>query len=82
MSATARRLVQMWATMVVGDGIVAVIEPRRHAQLWRGGPPVYREVVEWCHRHPNGTRAIGLAWAGFGLWLALRQLPSSEEWDG
>ncbi|QDV35793.1 hypothetical protein [Tautonia plasticadhaerens] len=75
----AQRLIQVWATMVVGDGIVAAIEPRRHAALWRGGPAPYREVVDWCHRHPGATRAIGVAWAGFGLWLALRQLPPPEE---
>ncbi len=75
----ARRLAQMWATMVIGDGIVAMIAPRRHAALWRGGPSPYREVVDWCHRHPGGTRVLGAAWAGFGLWLAMRQLPAREE---
>ena len=70
-----RRLTQMWAMMVIGDGVIAMLHPRRHAELWEGGPPLYRDLVAWCARHPNGTRALGAVEIGLGLWMATRQLP-------
>ena len=72
----ARRLTEMLAMMAIGDGVLALTHPQRHAELWRGGPPIYREVVDWCARHPGGTSALGALEIGFGYWLATRQLPS------
>ena len=71
----ARRLIQVGAMMAIGDGVIGMLHPRRHAELWEQGPPGYRDLVHWCAEHPDRTRVLGALEAAFGLWLATRQLP-------
>lgn len=70
-----RRLLELGAMMAIGDGVLAMLYPHRHVELWEGGPSPYRELVAWCDRHPNRTRALGAVEVGLGLWLATRQYP-------
>lgn len=75
MGITKKRLAEMTALMMVGDGVLTAVDPERHVGLWSGGPRWYRKAAEGLIRHPKTTRALGATAAVAGLWWAARQQP-------
>jgi hypothetical protein len=73
-SLVSRRILEVVAMMMIGDGMIGLIAPRRHVLLWDGGPRIWRRVTESCVRHTSMTRTIGLVSLVGGLLLASRQL--------
>jgi hypothetical protein len=73
-----RRTVELAAMLLVGDGVMAALEPRRHIRLWKAGPPPWRRMMSLFVRRPQLTRLLGGAEVLAGLALASRQraLPS------
>ncbi len=71
----SRRLLELGALMMIGDGLMGLIYPRRYASFWRFGPRAWQELAEILHEHPDAVRTLGAAEFGLGLWLAARQLP-------
>ncbi|PAX09059.1 hypothetical protein [Sphingomonas lenta] len=78
MSRAAKLATEAFAIGLVGDGIVTLLQPRRHAALWRFGPTAWRDSMKVLERRPMLTAALGAAEAGAGLWLASRQ----RRWKG
>ncbi len=70
-----RRLLELGAMLAIGDGVIALVAPRRHSLLWRFGPEGYKELMEGFAERPNLVRLLAAAEIGIGLWLALRQYP-------
>ena len=68
-----RRVKESLALVMVGDGLLAAAGPVRHCMLWQRGPSGWRRMVAFFAERPALTRAVGLAEAGTGLWLASRQ---------
>ena len=68
-----QRATEVAALLMVGDGVVGMLQPERHARLWQSGPRPYRAAMEPFARHPGLTRVIAAAEAGAGLWWASRQ---------
>jgi hypothetical protein len=68
-----RRIAELVAMLVIGDGVIALSAPRRHSLLWRFGPEGYRRATEAFAERPTLTRLLAAAEVGLGLWLALRQ---------
>lgn len=68
-----QRVTEIAALLLIGDGVVGMLQPRRHARLWRSGPKPYRSAMEPFVRHPGLTRVLGAAEAAAGLWWASRQ---------
>lgn len=66
----AKRLLETAAMLMIGDSVLALVEPRRHVDLWAEGPRPWERMVEPFARHPNMTRALGAVGLGVGLWLA------------
>jgi hypothetical protein len=73
-----QRLGEFAGILLVGDGVVGMLQPERHTRLWLSGPAPYRAVMEPFVRHPGMTRAIAVAEAAAGLWLASRQRRSER----
>lgn len=73
-----RRLLELLAILMVGDGLLALLYPRRHLRLWRFGPRLYEEIVDWQIARPTITRLIGAGVLGAGLLLAERQYAALE----
>jgi uncharacterized protein YjeT (DUF2065 family) len=71
-----KRIVQLIGMVLIGDGILSALAPKRHARLWRGGPKGWRRLMRNAEREPDRTRSFGVAEAALGLWLARRQLSS------
>ena len=69
----SRRLLETFAVVTVGDGIVALVSPREHSLLWEVGPEGARKTARFFAENPNLMRLLGASQAAFGLWLALRQ---------
>lgn len=73
------RLMEILAILLVGDGVVAFLEPQRHTQLWLRGPGLWQEIMAPFVQNPPLTRWTGAVEAALGLWLASRQrLPASQ----
>ena len=62
--------------LLIGDGILCVLDPKRHCLLWETGPKPWREMIDEFAEHPAATRAFGLLEAAVGVVLATGQKPS------
>lgn len=69
------RVTEIAALLLVGDGVVGMLQPERHVRLWQRGPRTYRAAVEPFVKHPGLTRVLAAAEAAAGLWWASRQRP-------
>ena len=67
------RLKEVVAITSIGDGMVALIAPRNHMELWLLGPRRLRKLTLWFSENPLYTRLVAIVQVGFGMWLALRQ---------
>ena len=68
-----RRLKEIAAMTMIGEGIIGALYPRRHLLLWKFGPKKYRKFIEASARRPHLIRIAAGAGAGLGIWWALRQ---------
>jgi hypothetical protein len=59
--------------MFVGDGVISLIEPRRHCLLWEVGPQPCRKMIDVFAERPTLTRGLGLLEMLAGIWLASQQ---------
>ncbi|HEY7117904.1 MAG TPA: hypothetical protein VH475_15055 [Tepidisphaeraceae bacterium] len=73
-----RRVKECVGLMMIGDGALCLLFPRRHVGLWSGGPRVWREAMETFTDHPRATRSLGAVSVVLGCWLAQRQYPAIE----
>src|SRR5262245_39226105 len=69
----AQRVKETVAMAMIGDGVLALLEPERHCRLWELGPRGLRQGVRWCAEHPAATRLVGALELGLGIWLGSRQ---------
>ena len=74
-----RRIAEVVAMLMIGEGVLTLVAPRRHSLLWEFGPESYKRAVEAFAEHPTLTRLVAAAEAGLGLWLALRVYSQEEE---
>lgn len=58
---------------LIGDGVMAMICPRRDAAAWEAGPQWWRSLMHSLHDHPTLTRAIGAAQVAGGIWWAVTE---------
>lgn len=66
-----KRIKELIAISVIGDGVLTLIAPSKHYLLWLVGPEGVRKVVGWFAENPAYTRLIGIAELGFGVWLGV-----------
>jgi hypothetical protein len=74
----ARRIIELGALFLIGDGIMGLLKPRWHSLLWHFGPELARAATEELAEHPKTARAIYLAEAALGVVIASRQTPEVE----
>ncbi len=77
-NSTTRRLIQVGALFLIGDGVMGLIKPRWHSLLWHSGPQLVKAVTEELAEHPKTARAIYFAEAALGIALASLQTPEVE----
>ena len=69
-----RRLKEIAAMTIIGEGIIAAVYPRRHVLLWKFGPKKYQKFIEATAKRPNLIRIAAGAGAGLGLLWAFKQI--------
>ena len=70
-----KRIVQLVALVMVGDGVVGFFKPRWHSLLWDLGPKPYRDLMAHFAEEPTTARWIYAAEVVLGTWLAGQQTP-------
>ena len=68
-----RRLVETFAIITLGDGLIEFLAPEERARLWVVGPESTRRLGMWFVEKPDRMRVLGTAQVALGVWLALRQ---------
>ena len=72
-----RRIVEVGAIFLIGDGLMGLLKPRWHSLLWHVGPELFKAATEELAAHPKTARAIYAAELALGVALASRQTPDS-----
>jgi len=73
-----RRLLQLGALFLIGDGVMGLLQPRRHSLLWHFGPEIARAATEELAENPRTARAVYFAEAAIGVALASCQIPNVD----
>jgi len=74
----ARRVIQLGALFMIGDGLMGLLKPRWHSLLWHFGPELARAATEELADNPKIARAVYLAEAAIGVAIASCQTPEIE----
>jgi len=70
-STDTKRMKHFAAMVLIGDGVMALVQPRRDARAWKKGPKLWRGSMQWLAKRPALTRAIGAAQIAGGVLWAL-----------
>ena len=73
-----RRLIQLGALFLIGDGVMGLLKPRWHSLLWHFGPELARAATDELVEHPKAARAVHFAEAAIGVALASCQTPRTD----
>jgi hypothetical protein len=73
-----RRLIQLGALFLIGDGVMGLLKPRRRSLVWHFGPELARAAADELIEHPKTARAFYLAEAAIGVALASCQTPGID----
>lgn len=73
-----RRLIQLGALLMIGDGVMGLVKPRWHSVFWNFGPEIARAATEELAENPKTARAVYFAEAAIGLALASCQEPEVD----
>ena len=71
-----KRFLETWAIMMVGEGLISTIFPKRHLKLWnfKRGPGIFRKTTKGLIKRPKLTRMLGVAEAIAGAAVACKAL--------
>ena len=70
-----RRLIQLVALVMIGDGVVGFFKPRWHSLLWDLGPEPYRRLMSQFVANPDTARWVYAAEVAVGALIASQQTP-------
>jgi len=70
-----RRAAEMAAVFMIGDGLLGMLQPDRHVELWRSKVPAVDLLVRPFAGHPTRRRLYGALQLAAGIALAARQKP-------
>ena len=73
-----RRLIQLGALFLIGDGVMGLLKPRWHSLLWHFGPEIARAATEELAENPKTARVVYFAEAAIGVALASCQTPEVD----
>ena len=71
-----RRLIQLGALLLIGDGVMGLLKPRWHSLLWHFGPEIARAATEELAENPKTARPIYLAEPAIGVHPASPHTPA------
>jgi hypothetical protein len=69
-----KRLLELGGLILIGDGLMGLLFPRRHSLLWHVGPQLAKAVTEELSEHRQAARAVYAVELALGVALASSQL--------
>ncbi|GAA0731242.1 hypothetical protein [Sphingomonas japonica] len=73
MSLWPRRAAEMAAIFMIGDGVLGLLQPRRHVELWQDDALGSQKLVAPFRDRPGRRRGYALVQIAAGIALATRQ---------
>ena len=70
-----RRLIQLVALTMIGDGVSGLLKPRWHSLLWNVGPDSFQLAMDELAKNPAKARLLYAAEILVGTWLSTRLTP-------
>lgn len=70
-----RRLLQLTALLMIGDGVSGLLKPRWHSLLWDIGPDAFETAMETLAANPVKARALYAAEIAVGILLSTQLTP-------
>jgi hypothetical protein len=70
-----KRTLEMLAMLIIGDGVLTVVDTHRHISLWDAG--WWHPLLRWFSDHPQLTRIVAVAGVAAGVLLASQQRATS-----
>jgi len=72
---TASRMFKYFAgAALISDGVIALVDPKRDALAWNGGPKYWRCLMTAVEEHPTLTRAVAALEIAGGICWAMQAL--------
>jgi len=68
-----KQMLDLFGMLLIGDGLLSMLHPRRHCLLWEVGPAPCRKLVDEFVEHPSAARVAGTLELLLGVWLAFGQ---------
>ena len=69
-----RRIAELVAMLMIGEGVLTIIAPRRHSLLWEYGPEGYKRAIEAFARTPHSDQARGCSRGRVGSLASLESV--------
>jgi hypothetical protein len=71
-------ITELLAALLVGDGVLSIVSPRRYLLAVEFGPEAYKRALEELAERPPLTRLLAAGQVGLGLFIASRGYPQEE----
>ena len=71
-----KRLLEIGGLILIVDGLLSLLRPRRRSLLWHCGPQLAKAITEEIADHPKTSRTIHTAKIAAGV--ALASIPVSD----
>ena len=63
------RFKELFGMILIGDGILNLIQPERHSAIWNCGPEFYKTAARRLERKPLLARVLGVGLLAAGIAL-------------
>jgi hypothetical protein len=74
------RMRHFLALLLIGDGVVALIQPEHDAAAWSQGPWLWRQAMNHLKRNPTTTRLVATTQIVAGIyWLISEERKRAPE---
>jgi hypothetical protein len=61
---------ELFGMILIGDGVLNLLQPARHSAIWNCGPKFYKGAAQTLRTHPAAARGLGLVFVALGIWLS------------
>lgn len=69
-----KRALEVLGLMMIGEGVIGLLHPRRYSLFWKIGPDWMRNSMDTLAEHREMTRLLCVGEIVAGLWLSLREI--------
>lgn len=75
-----RRVVDLTAVAMIGDGALALVVPAEHTKTWICGPQSWRRLINFFAERPGFTGVVGAVEICAAVWWVRRSLKCRAGW--